>query len=316
MKKMKKYSGQAIAIIMVVLVVATVIGASLYSRVTRNRQMSIETTESKRALEQADSVLDVFISSEILDIQQAFKGCIASDDGCELNGVLGADDLDKVEGFLSGQDVDTTVLQATSDWCDEEPSGDARVVISYATLEDFVEYDVGEVKAINFEGVTIPEGCKVTFAFEQVDGGDDAVFTTKEVYTDGFTGYKDYEEDDMKLYCVDGNENGCDSGSVAPASSVVEILLNEESIDFNVAEMENIYEIRILPLRHKLNISMQPSEQCGDLFSDFKIMAEVMCSNTVGTKETIVPNARSMGYPTLFDYTIFNAEGTLEPSYD
>ena len=66
---MKKYSGQAIAIIMIVLVVAVVIGGSLYSRVVRNKGEVVDTIDSQKALEQAGNVLDAFVAIDLSSLQ-------------------------------------------------------------------------------------------------------------------------------------------------------------------------------------------------------------------------------------------------------
>ena len=77
---MKRYPGQAIAIIMVVLVVAAVIGASLYSRMIRNKGEVVDTRESQKALEQAANVLDAFTTSDLPSLQKLLSEKLSEDD--------------------------------------------------------------------------------------------------------------------------------------------------------------------------------------------------------------------------------------------
>ena len=95
---MKKYSGQAIAIIMVVLVVAAVIGASLYSRMIRNKGEVVDTRESQKALEQAGNVLDAFITLDLPSLQKLLSDQLSADD----NGEIVLSDIDGIRSFLQG----------------------------------------------------------------------------------------------------------------------------------------------------------------------------------------------------------------------
>ena len=105
---MKKYSGQAIAIIMIVLVVATVIGASLYSRMLRNSAEITDTRESQRALEQADSILDSFISSDLRLVQGVLSTVIP----LESDGVLTFTRVSELSSFLTTNGIDSKIGRA------------------------------------------------------------------------------------------------------------------------------------------------------------------------------------------------------------
>ncbi|NLZ24332.1 hypothetical protein GX888_01090 [Candidatus Dojkabacteria bacterium] len=317
MKNKEKYSGQAIAIIMVVLVVASVIGAALYSRVITSKQISIETTDGKKALEQADSILDIFISSDLQAVQNALRGYLEDDDSPAL------DELDKIRIFLEENGIDTEILTMSTEWCTNTEPPSPQVMISYADIGDFTEIDVGEVKAVNLYKANIPDSCNVHFAFENIEGNQ-APFTVKEVYiNESNDEVKPYDLDDMKLYCVSNPGSDC-SSEVAPSTSIERTILSNSTdnlLEYN--DLKNIrkdsygiYEIRILPLQRKIGVSIQPkgSDECVNLLSDYKIIAEVQCGQTVKRKQVIIPSERNIGYPTLFDYTIYNNEGVLRPN--
>ena len=151
LKNMKKYSGQAIAIIMIVLVVATVVGASLYSRMIRNTGEIVDTRESQRALEQADSILDVFVSADLPMVQGLMSSALATNNPTKFN------TISDLEAFLNNgdgvNDIDITILEEVgtiTGWCEPPESGSSlEVTVSYGDQNSVIEYNVGDVIAIN-----------------------------------------------------------------------------------------------------------------------------------------------------------------------
>ena len=47
---------------------------------------------------------------------------------------------------------------------------------------------------------------------------------------------------------------------------------------------------------------------------NYKVNAKVNCKGDYREKEVIIPNVNNLGYPSLFDYTIYNATGVLKPN--
>jgi hypothetical protein len=304
---MKKYPGQAIAIIMVVLVVAAVIGASLYSRMIRNKGEVVDTRESQKALEQAGNVLDAFTTSDLPSLQNLLSEKLSEDD----DGKIVLDDIGSIRFFLeelSGDQMDLGLLGLG-----EEGSSCSEpvVTITYAQASDGIEYGVGDVMAINVDGVEIPAGCVATLTFDTAGSGDH-LFTTKYVYTEDDGDVIPYALDDMELYCLNssGSDN-CGDGSVAPTSSIKQKLGKGGSITLNFPD--NLYEFRILPLKEKIKIGLQGNEACGHILDNYSIKSTVTCTGQERTMQVVIPNAMNMGYPSLFDYTIYNSQGTLTP---
>lgn len=321
-KRMKKYSGQAIAIVMVVLVVATVIGASLYSRMVRNRGEIVETRESQRALEQADTILDAFISSDLVALQDKISTVLGSDsdgDGC-----VSFSSLSNLRGFL--ESVNPGVfddISYSAAWCDEgqDSASSLQGKICYADASSSIEYDVGEVMAINLSDVTLAGSCTARLYFTGAGSVDDYLFTVKKVYVDKATGnVQPYRLnpasniDDMRLYCLNsGGTDTCDD-AVAPRASIEDNLAFGEYIDINLNET-NLYEVRVIPLRGKLGVAMVPvGAGCGNILNNYEISAKVNCKGDAREKQVVIPNQNNMGYPAIFDYTIYNANGTLSPN--
>jgi len=304
---MKKYSGQAIAIIMVVLVVAAVIGASLYSRMVRNKGEVVDTRESQKALEQAGNVLDAFTTLDLPSLQNLLSEKLRENDG-----EIVLDSIDGIKLFLEelGSDqMDLGLLGlGGGDSCSEPV-----VTITYAQASDGIEYGVGDVMAINVDGVDIPDGCVATLTFDPAGSGDH-LFTTKYVYTEDDGSVQPYELNDMELYCLNssGSDN-CGNGTVAPTESIKQKLGKGNSITLNFAEHSNLYEFRILPLKEKIKIGLKGSTECVHILDNYSIKSTVTCTGQERTMQVVIPNAMNMGYPSLFDYTIYNSQGTLTP---
>jgi len=311
MKEVRTYSGQAIAIIMVVLVVATVIGASLYSRMIKNREALTETKESSRALEQADSILDLVISSDLGEIQDYFESCIAGGK-CEYN------NLDQFIASFGGE-LDPGMAGQITDWCEysaEDTSSSINITVEYAGIDDYQEWSVGSVMALKVGGLGIVSPCNLTLGFNSAGPGDE-LFTIKRVYANTTTSnVKPYEEQDMLLYCF--AESGTCTAPVAPGTSIartftpssrtIQIDLGSSSLGYP------LYEIRVLPLYGKVGISVAVPECANTSLHNYKVNAKVNCKGDYREKEVIIPNVKNLGYPALFDYTIYNATGVLKPN--
>jgi hypothetical protein len=303
---MKKYSGQAIAIIMVVLVVAAVIGASLYSRMIRNKGEVVDTRESQKALEQAGNVLDAFTTSDLPSLQNLLSQKLSGDDDGEI--VLS--DIGTIEAFLQELNGDRMSLGLLG-FGESGSCSEPVVTITYAQASDGIEYGVGDVMAVNVDGVDIPEGCVATLTFYTAGSGDH-LFTTKYVYMDDNRDVQPYKLEDMKLYCLNSTGSNCGDESVAPPDSIEGTLASGGNITLNV-DQPNLYEFRILPLKEKVKIGLQGNAACNHLLDNYSIKSTVTCTGQERTMQVVIPNAMNMGYPSLFDYTIYNSSGTLTP---
>ncbi len=304
---MKRYPGQAIAIIMVVLVVAAVIGASLYSRMIRNKGEVVDTRESQKALEQAANVLDAFTTSDLPSLQKLLSEKLSEDDDGEI--VLS--NIEAIRAFLqelSGDQIDFGLLGLGESGSCSEPV----VTITYAQASDGIEYGVGDVMAINVDGVSIPAGCVATLTFYTAGSGDH-LFTTKYVYMDNDGNVQPYKLEDMKLYCLNSSGSNCGEGNVAPTDSIEGTLASGGSITLNFADYSNLYEFRILPLKEKIKVGLRGNEACNHLLDNYSIKSTVICTGQERAMQVVIPNAMNMGYPSLFDYTIYNSAGTLTP---
>lgn len=297
---MKKYSGQAIAIIMVILVVAAVIGASLYSRMIRNKGEVIDTRESSKALEQSGNILDAFITTDIRTLQDGLYEKLHNAGGKITIEATSLDDLTtKIEEYFGeiGLELEELTMDASC--------SNYKMSFEFAPPSEGPEYNVGDVMAINLSSVpTVPSGCEVELNFPS---GDNKIFTVKEVYSDGGVGYKPYELADMKVYCT----NNCTG--MSPTTSF-ETWDTKPILTYNMYNFKQngLTELRVIPLKGTIEIGVS-SENCGNIFDQFLIKATSICSGQERTMQVIIPSATNFGYDPMFDYTIYNSNGALAP---
>ncbi len=311
------YSGQAIAIVMVILVVATVLGASLYSRTLKNKDAAINTKDSMLAVEQADSLLDLFVRADYQFLQDMYATI-------QQDGEKTFDDLGQLRTFLSDYNIDTGLLDKEDAWCDDGSTGSSiKLTISEADPADFVDVRVGSSRVFNLaeSGLVATAPCGVTLTFEARDNAP-TIFVVKEIYGDG-THIEEYVNDgasvdDMIAYCFEPDGSACSdiSGFAAPAGSF-QALSAGRTLGIDFAKTRNGYplaQIRIIPLNLTLGVSHTPTGTCtGNEFSYMKVNAAVNCYGSFREKQIMIPGADSLGYSSLFDYTIYNI-GTLRPN--
>lgn len=295
------YSGQAIAIVMVILVVAGILGASLYSRMLKNNEDVVDKQASDASLEQADNILN-FITSEVdfPTLSNLSKG--------EVVPYTSISDFAEVVGL----DTDNALEQIDT-WCEEDISEEESA--SYLTItlgrtnpNQAIDVRVGSSRTFNFEDQSPPSGSALILNVSPV-GSSEAVFTVKRIYQ--FPGgVRDYNEDDMDAYCV-YTSGGCpDNTLYSPDSSVTEVALGDS---INVSLLPTTLMVKVIPLKGDISVSYSLSPAGFADLSYVKINVAVNCYGSYREKEVVFPSVESLGYPTIFDYTIYN-KGTLKPN--
>lgn len=314
-KTKSMYSGQAIAIVMIILVVATVLGASLYSRTMKNKEAAINTKDSMMALEQADSLLDLFVRADFQFLQNLSTEIQSS--GEKVFNSTGA-----LANFLNERGVDTTIIGAVDNWCEDTSKGsNLKLTVAQAKPEDFVDVRVGSARVFNLQNNVVSGDCNLTLKFEARDNAP-TLFTIKEIYGNSNGEIAEYindgTTDDMIAYCFKPGSTSCsneDLSGVAAPSSSFQGLQSGNTLSINLNKTRDTYrllQVRIIPLNLTLGVSHSIGE-CSPLdFTYMKVNAAVTCFGSFREKQIMVPGSDSLGYSSLFDYTIYNI-GTLKP---
>ncbi len=318
----KIYSGQAIAIVMVILVVATVLGASLYSRTLKNREAAINTKDSMKAVEQADSLLDLFVRADFQFLQDLAGEIHTSGKDFVFENIA------EIKAFLDGKSVNSSMLGQIPDWCeydaDKNPSSNLKLTIAEAKPSDFVDVRVGSARVFNLKDNDSTSPCNLSLSFEARENSP-TIFVIKMIYgnsNDEIAEYiNDGSTDDMKAYCFTPTTLGCTTEqleSIAAPEGSFSALSAGYTVpigDLNqTRDSYSLYQIRVIPLNNTVGISHSDVSGCSTkTFSYMKVNAAVNCYGSFREKQIMVPGADSLGYSSLFDYTLYNI-GTLRPN--
>ena len=294
------YSAQAIAIVMVVLVVAAVLGASLYSRTIKNQTGVTNQEDSDIALEQADTLLNIFSEADIDEISTLTR-----------SGPLEYDDVDDMIADLRfGPSAVSIINQlkagnAATKLCEDtgpDSASGIKVTLSRVPTDEYIDIGVGDSRNFNFDGVSVPSG---TLTLNVVNRGSSTpVFAIKKIYMNQATGeFKSYATTDNTLYCLGTScpttIDPTTSGNVTNGSISVSL----------VPSTYNIYQVRVIPLIGDIAVSYSTTVSNVN-FGYIKINAAVNCYGSYREKEMVIPSTESLGYPTIFDYVLYN-NGTL-----
>ncbi len=311
------YPAQAIAIVMVILVVATVLGASLYSRTLKNREAAVNTKDSMQAIEQADTLLDLFVRADYQFLQDMYAKI-------QEGQYETFSDIASLRTFLQKYGINVGLLDQEVAWCEDTSKGSSiKLTISEAEPADFVDIRVGSARVFNIQESQVDlstASCGIILTFEARDNAP-TIFAVKKVFGDEnhIEEYvNDGSTDDIVAYCFQPDGSACESvsGIAAPMDSFESLSLNKQ-LTINFKEQRNGYplsQVRIIPLNLTLGVSHTPTGDCGNnKFTYMKVNAAVNCYGSFREKQIMVPGADSLGYSSLFDYTIYNI-GTLRPN--
>ena len=292
------YKGQALAIVMVVLVVISIIGIALFSRMTKDRRSVINQQDSASAQEQADAILNLFLGVDIDALEQKLKASTENElffDGNETPGEL--------MNFLATLDIGIDTSSLTDfDLC--EGSGSSVIVrLGFTDESEPIEVQPGSSRVYYLDGATFEEGtttCNMEVNAQSV--GSYTVFVEKIVYNDG--------TEEMYPSCVG---DSCDS---VPADEVPYFVDSADSgrwvgsiNTYDLFELVvdlGVSEIRLLPINGTLRVGESVQDCIKREFRYSKVIAEVNCNGSYRAKEMYIPGSGSLGYPTLFDYVIYD----------
>lgn len=320
----RMYSAQAIAIIMVILVVATVLGASLYSRTLKNKEAAINTKDSMMAIEQADSLLDLFVRADFQFLQDL--SVKVQQEGTKEFTSIGA-----IKEVLDEYFVDSSILDQQN-WCqyhiENNPSSNLKLTIAQAEPTDFVDVRVGSTRVFNLKDNSYTTNpCNIVLQFEARDNAP-TIFAIKEIYGNSNDEIAEYQNDgtingdDIKAYCFKPNGDSCTAGDLTGIAAPIGSFNGLEAgkrLTINLNRSRGgypLYQIRIIPLNLTLGVahSFPSNPICSaKKFTYMKVNAAVNCYGSFREKQIMVPGVDSLGYSSLFDYTIYNI-GTLRPN--
>lgn len=320
-----KYEGQALAIAMVVLVVSSLIGISIYSRTMKDKMLTLEERASAEAFEVSDVILDkltIFpINTVIEEIKSLRNLETFSSDGVVLlennNGLseitgllrnLGALDPDSGDTISSIVDPMCPITLADNEY---------RLTLQEADENTYYEIRPGNVWSLPFADLIKEDGCELNLRFA-IRGDSGAGFVMTKVYcrydVDGnVIDCKDYEDSDIVNYCFSDDGENCNNRNFldsdnwekygTESSGATNIVLVPASEEYSLGE------VRIKAVGGTIGISYDLSDICADGLRMYLLRATATCSGVYRGKEILVPEKK--WYNPLFDYVLFNGQGSI-----
>ena len=292
MKNKKTYSGQALAIIMVVLVISSIIGFSIFTRSLRDKRSTVQERYSAEALEVNDNILEYILQNtnegEIPDlvIDQEY----ASD--------------------LSGDfDIRNTFDLSKLTVCSLDGTNNKYTVKLFYGDNDTV-YQVEPGQAFSFvvpENEAVPDACVINVKFQPEDIPDNTGFTKNIIFRTSSTGstIKDYDYSDAETYCLSTNCTNFEKNPKNPndvrwdPATTLEIPAGGVNLD----------RAQLIAINSRIRFTYEPTAACGNLFKTLILRSSATCNGVFRSKEAIIPVHRA--HFSIFNYVLFNGSGEM-----
>ncbi len=322
----KHYKAQALAIIMIILIISSMIGFAVFARSQKSKKMAIQERNSSEAYQVADMILDNLLLSTLeqwLEVGgmvlgktyeetyfEAFNKLpdppkppasqlilpINADMGIEGNYDIGSTQITQITQKL-GHPLDLQAL----DICPLQEGLDNKYTLSLTRVAP------GDV-------ITIKPG--QTFSFV-VDGSSCVLFITVEepihsdaglmvntIHKEG-EGIREYDYDHTTSYRFDDTYgNFTENWTLYDRNSKIQIPLHGR----------NISVVGLTAINNEVNFSYKaeqnavPGGSCSD-FDIYKLQASATCGGTYRAKEVIIPAERYTH--SIFNYVFFNGNGNI-----
>jgi type II secretory pathway pseudopilin PulG len=310
----KRYSAQALAIVMIVLVISIVLGMAMLSRVLKDSARTVDEKSSAEALELADSVFDAVRGTSMSELKavcgQAEYGATDITDGgeCKASGVT------QVRAFLEDVGVGSDATVGLEN-C-QDTSSTVEIKTSVADAEDDYEIRPDSVRSFVLKGQTPnPLACELVLTVEP-SGSSVGALTVSKIYgrnyVNGFAGeLKPYSYNDTTAYCLYNGGSDCSANSNLLNSWTPVASGSEIRIALAPSGGYNLDEIRVRAVNSTLNIkSAVTTPGCIKDWEMVKMEVGANCTGSYRAKEIQIPQ-QDWALP-IFDYVLYNGNGILQ----
>lgn len=304
--KKDRYSAQALAIAMVVLVVSSIIGLAIYSRAAKDKLLSVGERASAEALEVSDLILNQLTTIPINTVTQTIAGEGNTFD--YENGVTLTESNGQISNLFTKLGLEGAFTGLN--FCPVAINGNEYYLkIKEASPDTYFEIRAGQVMAFPIKGKSIGLGCKVSLTFA-IRGDSNVGFSVEKIYGQNYTKgfaqkYKPYAIDDVKQYCFSCNET-------VFLGDEWNHITDGESLTFDLSATSNGYkldEIRVKAIGGTLGVASAFTTECTQGFRLIDVQASANCDGTYRGKQILIPE-KKWSSP-VFDYSIFNGQGSL-----
>jgi hypothetical protein len=311
-----KYKGQAIAIVLVLLILGAIIGFALYARAVREAERVVDEKAAAEANELTETIIGLIGMSDYERIKgdSVLEKLDCADDilrdvGCRKSGMT----LSEVEELLEQMEVEGIDLSGFS--ADREESDDfctTEIAMRFGMQDDEVTIEKDDTYSLFFGGIDW-NTCNVSFVMSRNGAANGFVMSTfygtHEASTLSVEKYKPYEHEDIQ-----GFNYGSDSGNWKGYQSSIDGL-SFPSVYSGFKSYESLiyalHEVRFKSLGDSSNLSWIV-EGDGCVVENYLVM-EVgsTCQGKYVGKRFLVPS--EVFASAIFDYVLFNGQGELKP---
>lgn len=323
-----KYNGQALAIVLIVLVIAIIIGMAIVARVFNDRVLVDDERSSSESIEIADTALDAVKDITFVDMKTVAHSselksiCNPNNDlkydfladGCIL------EDVNDLNVFLNGiQKVVPTyepapyyvsITDDLKNQCNNDNNQGIKVVFERFDPTETIDIQKDETFALVTQApVTVQTStCNVNVTATPQGGGNSGIVVSG-IYTSldatgNITGYKPYEQNDINSYFL-GAPTAMPttwSGWTTSNGSLPSVGL--------VKGGYGLYELRLRAIGTAVSVSADFSQNCYAREDLMKVSAIVNCNGNSRGKEFVLTGEDWA--PSIFDYVLFNGDGQLK----
>jgi hypothetical protein len=309
-----KYTAQALAIVMIVLVVAVIIGMAMFSRTLKDTQQITQQKSSAEALEFADSVLDIVKGTSATKIKTVCNDTTYGQGLTSTNGCV-ADGNTNVSKFLNDLGVTSSSLNILNK-CSSQNSS-VQVTAQLAKSTDDYEISRDNVRSFVLGSQTpTPAACTLNLTLEPRGGRVVGAMISKiyaRNYVSGFPQeYKSYSTTDSTQYCVYQNGSSCADNPNMTDQWVP--LQSNTSLTISLGAVSGypLNQIRVRAIGGALGLKYSFSTSgCVQDTEMVKIVVAANCTGTYRAKVIQIPQ-QDWASP-IFDYALFNGTGVLAP---
>ncbi len=317
----EKYPAQALAIAMVVLVVSSILAISIYSRISKDKTLSLDERASAEALEVSDLILDYLTGASIGDVITAAEN-ISGTQTVET-GISLTENTDTTQISSLLETIGINAGLNSLDICPLTIGGNSyTLTLSEGDLNTFFEIRPGQMMALPLKGMILGDDCS-TFIKAAVRGDSTAGFTLTKVYAKDYanglaTSYKPYDESDVTHYCFSSGSKCNNSNFLDSTSDGVNWIYfpddNTQQIDLDLKATSGEYqldEVKITAIGGTVGIAYKINnpETCTQDLKMINVQAAANCSGSYRGKSVLIP--KKQWESPIFNYTIFNGEGSL-----
>lgn len=329
MTKQKTYKAQALAIVMVILVVASIIGFSVFSRLMTQKRAVVQERESSEALEVTDIILDNMLLSRpeewisagmpgktytetFYQTQNTIPGqpgnplfqlinkadAAGIDMEIQKTGDIGSNEISKLSAVL-GHEINLQAL----DICPLAENNNVYTLSLKRTDEGTLfALRPGETFVFPIAGKNFGPACSINISFPNPPtlGG----FVVNKIFKEG-TDIKAYDYLDTENFCFSNNGSSCSNPQFNDA---IKGWRYHQTDPLNIPINPNLERIQLTAVHQDLSFKFSMSK-CNEKIELWQLRASATCNGTYRAKEVIVPDV-GWSY-SIFNYVFFNGLGNL-----